>query len=101
MRARNSSVNILFIGAQECYTGDGDTLNGWNTQCGGDRPGPRAEGYTGILERVERVLCCDGTLSVYQLRVYGSGKWEIVAESYGAPLATCTAPADVRMSVYQ
>jgi len=50
------------------------------------------EGYAGILGRVERVLCCDGTLSGYQLRVYGSGKWELMAESDGAPLASGAAP---------
>lgn len=45
-------------------------------------------GYASVLGRVSRVSCCDGALSGYQLRLYDSGKWELLAESKDAVLAT-------------
>ena len=45
-------------------------------------------GYAGVMGRVARALCCDGTLSGYQFRVYGTGKWELVAETRDALLAS-------------
>ena len=45
-------------------------------------------GYVSVFGRVTRVLCCDGTLSGYQLRLYDSGKWELLAESKDGVLAS-------------
>ena len=50
------------------------------------------DGYASILGRVTRVLCCDGTLSAYQFRIYGSGKWELLADSRGVPLTAGAVP---------
>lgn len=44
-------------------------------------------GYASVLGRVSRVSCCDGALSGYQLRLYDSGKWQLLAESKDAVLA--------------
>ena len=45
-------------------------------------------GYASVLGRVGRVSCCDGALSGYQLRLYDTGKWELLSESKDAVLAT-------------
>jgi len=45
-------------------------------------------GYASVLGRVSRVSCCDGALSGYQLRLYDSGRWELLAESKDAILAS-------------
>lgn len=53
-------------------------------------------GYAGIMGRVQRALCCDGTLGGYQFRVYASGQWELVAETRDALLASGEVAANSR-----
>lgn len=53
-------------------------------------------GYASVFGRVTRVLCCDGTLSGYQLRLYDTGRWELLAEAKDAVLASGTVSAGLR-----
>ncbi|MDE2447860.1 MAG: hypothetical protein KGO22_02745, partial [Gammaproteobacteria bacterium] len=54
-------------------------------------------GYASVLGRVTRISCCDGTLSGYQLRLYDTGKWQLLAQATGAVLATGQVPAGLRV----